>query len=547
MTLSMVTLYSIAWKVFAVYFVLKGVARVIRRRLIKSLTIIDDLPKLGVSRPPNQRIKGTAVICGGSISGLLSAKICSDHFDDVIIIEPEEWLLSDQGLYPQPEKAMDKKTMINPRARIPQWFVAQAFHPTLAIVLSKLFPGDLEKEVARAGGKIVPWEVIILRAGKALPWIPEPDMITIPVTRAAYEAIIRRLVLKTPNIKQMSGRAVGLVGSHGKITGVKRRTTDNQEDVISASLVVDCTGVALGGFQWLQEFLGPNHLSTKHLISLKETFNHKYYAMSCFFKVTDALLDEMDEAGIPGIKAGLFEYIFLPNLNTDTRSLVFWSLEKNIVSISCCGYDMQEEINDFDDLRRFYGSMVMEKPLPQYTYTLLDILERHNIPFSKYGVRTPHPVYIRYAQAKDLPQNFIAIGDAAMQFNPIKGQGVAKATTEVVTLNKLLLQSKGDILPDDFGKTFFKLQQTRTGGSWDSYKSEDYTIPTTVPVVGEVPSKVGAGLRKYMDHLWPVALEDPEVAAVLIHVMSWTRPATDMFSPQILLKILKRKFTSFVT
>ena len=49
---------------------------------------------------------------------------------------------------------------------------------------------------------------------------------------------------------------------------------------------------------------------------------------------------------------------------------------------------MQEEINDFDDLRHFYDSMVMEKPLPQHIYTLLDILERHNIPFSKYGVRT---------------------------------------------------------------------------------------------------------------------------------------------------------------
>ncbi|KIJ34486.1 hypothetical protein M422DRAFT_52011 [Sphaerobolus stellatus SS14] len=129
----------------------------------------------------------------------------------------------------------------------------------------------------------------------------------------------------------------------------------------------------------------------------------------------------MDKAGIPNIKSATLGTLFLPNLHTDTRALYHWSYEKNILAITCSGYDMQEDINDIDDIRHFCDNMVMEVPLPKYHHTLLDILQHHNVPFSKYGIRTPHPVYIQYAKAKDLPINFIAIGDAVMQVNAYKG------------------------------------------------------------------------------------------------------------------------------
>ncbi|KIJ36221.1 hypothetical protein M422DRAFT_179637, partial [Sphaerobolus stellatus SS14] len=49
-----------------------------------------DLSKLGMPRNKSQRIRGTAVICGRSIPGLLTARICSDHFENVVIVEPED-------------------------------------------------------------------------------------------------------------------------------------------------------------------------------------------------------------------------------------------------------------------------------------------------------------------------------------------------------------------------------------------------------------------------------------------------------------------------
>lgn len=48
---------------------------------------------------------------------------------------------------------------------------------------------------------------------------------------------------------------------------------------------------------------------------------------------------------------------------------------------------MQEKIEDMDGIREYYNNLVMEVPLPKYMYMMLDILEKHGIPFSKYAVR----------------------------------------------------------------------------------------------------------------------------------------------------------------
>ncbi|KIJ36223.1 hypothetical protein M422DRAFT_261358 [Sphaerobolus stellatus SS14] len=94
-----------------------------------------------------------------------------------------------------------------------------------------------------------------------------------------------------------------------------------------------------------------------------------------------------------------------------------------------------EEINGINDIRHFFDSIVVETPLPDYVYALLDVLQRHDVPFAKYDARAPPAVYVQFSKAKDLPQNFTAVGDSVMQVNPIKGQGIAKATAEIVTLN----------------------------------------------------------------------------------------------------------------
>ncbi|KIJ31554.1 hypothetical protein M422DRAFT_266694 [Sphaerobolus stellatus SS14] len=291
-------------------------------------------------------------------------------------------------------------------------------------------------------------------------------MNTIPLSRGNMEALLRRLVLKQPNVKQISERAIGLVGDSKILTGVKIRTAAEEDAEISADLVVGELYGCLRGYHWLQDLYGSGSVEAKNLAALRQAFKHKYVCTTCYFSLTVSILEEMSDQGIPGIKDGEFHYIYLPNSAIDTRSLGIWILDGNILTITWCCYDLQEETNEIEDIRQFFKNMVMEEPLQPYMYTLLDVLENRGISFSKSTLRCPNPAYVQYAKTQRLPSNFVGIGDAVMQFNPIKGQGIAKASVEVIALNTLLSQCKSTKIPQDFGKSFFKLQATRIGPTW---------------------------------------------------------------------------------
>ncbi|KAF9493493.1 hypothetical protein BDN71DRAFT_1450171 [Pleurotus eryngii] len=42
-----------------------------------------------LGHPRGSKLKQTVVICGGSIAGLISARVCADHFQNVVIVDPE--------------------------------------------------------------------------------------------------------------------------------------------------------------------------------------------------------------------------------------------------------------------------------------------------------------------------------------------------------------------------------------------------------------------------------------------------------------------------
>ncbi|KIJ26881.1 hypothetical protein M422DRAFT_271974 [Sphaerobolus stellatus SS14] len=93
-------------------------------------------------------------------------------------------------------------------------------------------------------------------------------MNTIPLSRENMEALLRHLVLKQFNVKQISVRVTGLVGDNKILTGVKVRTVAEEDTEISADLVVDCTGVSQGGYHWLQDLYGSGNVEAKSLAAL---------------------------------------------------------------------------------------------------------------------------------------------------------------------------------------------------------------------------------------------------------------------------------------
>lgn len=57
-----------------------------------------------------------------SIAGLWTARVCADHFEDVLIIEPEEWLGTEEGsraIYDA--NGLKKAGEVHDRTRVPQY------------------------------------------------------------------------------------------------------------------------------------------------------------------------------------------------------------------------------------------------------------------------------------------------------------------------------------------------------------------------------------------------------------------------------------------
>lgn len=58
-----------------------------------------------------------------SIAGLWTARVCADHFEDVVVVEPEAWLATDDGVTPIYDENGDeiKNAAKFPRTRVIQY------------------------------------------------------------------------------------------------------------------------------------------------------------------------------------------------------------------------------------------------------------------------------------------------------------------------------------------------------------------------------------------------------------------------------------------
>ena len=84
-----------------------------------------------------------------SIAGLLSARVCSDHFENVVMIEPEEWVTKTEGV-----ADAHSSPVLQKRSRVPQYNTFHGYQSFTTRVLRKLFR-DFDSEVAKAGGRCV--------------------------------------------------------------------------------------------------------------------------------------------------------------------------------------------------------------------------------------------------------------------------------------------------------------------------------------------------------------------------------------------------------
>jgi 2-polyprenyl-6-methoxyphenol hydroxylase-like FAD-dependent oxidoreductase len=191
---------------------------------------------LSIQHHPNDKsLFGHAVVIGSSIAGLTAARVLSDHFARVTIIERDR-------LPGTPEF----------RRGAPQGRHAHLLLPPGQAILEQLFPG-LNAALLAGGATFINSgpETTFFRDGA---W--HDDLTCLSCSRPLLESALYQRVAARPGVRILQGHDVlGLTvdPSRQQVSGVRlrRRGSDSAEVTLAAQLVIDASGRGSHAPQWL--------------------------------------------------------------------------------------------------------------------------------------------------------------------------------------------------------------------------------------------------------------------------------------------------------
>ncbi|KIK61246.1 hypothetical protein GYMLUDRAFT_592525 [Collybiopsis luxurians FD-317 M1] len=525
---------------------------VTRRRLFKRITGIPEVQNLGDGRPRDERIKGTAVVCGGSIAGLLAARVCHDFFENVLIIEPEEWLSSEDATRRFSWEQSNKRT------RIMQYYSLHGLQAFCYSGLLKLFP-DLEEQCRYSGITVPPAEANVTLAGTYLrrPPIYDKDFPkTMEASRAGFETLIRRLVLGRghyDDIKQIIGTVSGIVPSpddRSRISKVLvRKDTSNSSTVlheIDASLVVDCTGLSRAGFKWLSK-AGYGTAETypegkRALTDLKISLDQKLHYCTLICDVPPSVLKALPlPSNTEENKRSNYAIIEdKPTEANGRRMFTIQRLDGPHVMLFVGQYTDASNVDypSIAAVRSLLPHLITHTPIPEWVFRCVDMLEEAQVNVKYSHVRIPPTSYIRYHQGVNIPCNFVASGDSVMSVDPLFGQGSTKAMLGAILLHTALAKTGcSEKIPANFSEFYFKEHFYKMDRFWQATRSVAYGLPFTTPIPGE---KLGvSGFTPwYSRKVRFLAIEDEDASIALWNSGMGFGTPVDIFHPLIFLKTL---------
>ncbi|KAK7453513.1 hypothetical protein VKT23_011792 [Stygiomarasmius scandens] len=550
---SSLVLFSVAVLVLAVG--LRYIVRKVRLSLLESETALLAWPILGKERDASNKIPGTAVICGGSLAGLLAARVCHDHFQRVIIVEPEAWLSTEDGI------TTESWTQKNKRARVVQY---TSLHGNLAPVtdgLLRLFP-KFEEECHRSGINLVPADFKSYLSGHRF-LVPHNEFSgSLPRTaqagRQGTETLIRRLTLNKkeyPNISQIPGTVTGVRADPANPKFLKAVTIETETGLreLEAALVVDCTGPARAGQEWIRHagFVEEPGILDKLTVSYDPRIRYSSFKVH----IPEDLAAKLPEYGDENATGGLFLYKSDPNVGQTyigamkvdgdfgmTTTLVVPVRIDNVVSlveIVCGAWGSQELPNDIDGVRQFLRANESESSIPDWIWKFLDLCQETEDTMRHSKVRIPPSYWTHLELAQNLPANWIASGDSVCRVNPVFAQGTAKAMMGAVSLNNVLQELddiKSKTIPEDFSQRFFRRQADKIKPLWARNKMADYSYKTTIPEEGET-LETGSLIRWYVHKLEELSDKDPQIGALFWRTLHSYGTSIDALHPVFIGKV----------
>jgi 2-polyprenyl-6-methoxyphenol hydroxylase-like FAD-dependent oxidoreductase len=433
-----------------------------------------------------------AVVLGGSIAGMLAARVLADEFSHVSVVERD----------PLPGGRTGH------RRGVPHGHHVHGLLTRGQMVMEDLLPGltsQLRAQRALTGDLQgnVRWYVAGRQLPQAIAGLP-----LVSASRPLIEGSIRARVRALPNVTIWDGYdVVGLTASADgqRITGARvGRSGDGATMNMFADLVVDATGRGSRTPLWLGELGHQPPAEERVRIDLG-------YASALFEAPPRELIRDdivISTARFPG----------------QNRGGVLQMLEGGRCLVTLAGILGEHPPVDPDGFVAYAKTLAAPA-----TYEII----RAALPLTE-PTRFRMPTYVRrrYERLRSFPAGLLVTGDAVCNFNPVYGQGMSVAAMDAEALRQELRRGG-----EPQAARYFRALARALDAPWSIAVGADLTVPE----VAGPRTRKGRLISAYVRRLQAAALDDVSLATAFIRVASLVDAPPALMRPERALRVFRHR------
>jgi 2-polyprenyl-6-methoxyphenol hydroxylase-like FAD-dependent oxidoreductase len=425
-----------------------------------------------------------AVVIGGSITGLMVARVLSAHFADVLVCDRDHL-----------------PTQARPRSTVPQEHHVHLLLQRGQHILTRLFPGLMEDLLAD-GAEVVDLgrDVKCHQAGAwKVRWTA--GLTAHYCTRTLLEHRLRARVRAIPNVTVLDRINAAPVFDHGRATGVQVQRVGQSDEpdkttCIAADLVIDASGRG-SRIDAILERAGFGRVPVEEIVT------RLGYVSAVFDRPK-----QTDDWKV---------LLCLPRLPAEKRMAVISPIEGHRWMVTAGAWFGQEPEPTLEGLQSYLKTL----PVPDLHNALQDA--------TAYGpprrYRMPGGKRRHFDRLARWPDRFLAIGDCVCSINPLFSQGMSASALQVEAMEDVMTRSCTEI-------------QRRLCGAVERPWEQAAAMERQFEDVGP-PSGLMAGIRqRYFDRLGQRARFDPELANAVLRVNNLVAGPETLATPAIMARVL---------
>lgn len=417
-----------------------------------------------------------AIVLGGGFAGLLAARVLSERFDEVLLLERDQLPEAPTGRQGAVQGRFPHVLLGGGQRRLDRWF-----------------PG-LQARLEDHGAGVLDWpgDTAVFHLGG---WMPRfaSDLQVRACSRPLLEWAVRQELQARTQVQVRAQVDVGEVDLHGPSV-----VADGER--LDANLLVDATGRGSRAVRWL---------------------NDQGFGQPRIDEVTSQTAYATRTIRLPAESELSWRCLYvMPQPGTNRRSGLIYPIEQGLQVVNLVGYDGVEPPADAAEFEAFAESLAVPD--------LADALRAAEplSPILRY--RAAYHRFIRFDRMARWPRGFVVLGDALCGVNPVYGQGIS-----ITARQAELLGAQGDRLD---ARRFQRAVGRRVTVPWLLGVVEDLRWPSSTGPLGPLRRRL---LTRLVEQVHRAGQRDLAVYRVLAEVMHMTLPVPALLRPAIAWRILR--------